>query len=345
MAAVGQLDPTVWVSEHDVVREMDLSQAIEELQAAFAAEALHRMLPMAKTMLDLPAGGTLHSLGAATETLAGVKTWAHTGGGADPVLLLLDARTGHLVAVMEAFALGQLRTAATAAVATDRLALPGARVLTVIGTGKQALPQVAAVAAVRPLEEVRVFSPDRAHREAFAERLQQELGLRAVSLGSAAEALAGAHVVTLVTRATSPVLTEAMVQPGMHINSVGSIDLNRQEFEPAILATADVVVTDSLEQAVAHSSELRAFYGADITRWEPVRSLAELVAGGARRSDTQGVTIFKGMGSGVEDLALGRTVLEKVRRRSEPVTIARKGRAQPQFARPAPEDRVEDGMP
>lgn len=345
MAAVGQLDPTLWVSEHDVVREMDLPHAIEELEAAFSAEAAHRMLPMAKTMLALPGGGTLHSLGAATESLAGVKTWAHTPGGADPVLLLLDARSGHLVAVMEAFALGQLRTAATAALATDRLALAGARILAVIGTGKQALAQVAAVSAVRPLEQVRVFSPDRAHREAFAERLQQELGLPAVSLGSAAEALAGAQVVTLVTRATSPVLTEAMVEPGMHINSVGSIDLNRQEFEPAILATADMVVTDSMEQAAAHSSELRAFYGADTKRWAPVRSLAELVAGGTRRSDALGVTIFKGMGSGVEDLALGRSVLEKVKRRSEPVTIARMGRARLQFGRPAPEDKVGDCMP
>lgn len=344
MAAAGQLDSTLWISEHDVVAEMDLGRAIDELQAALSAEAAGRMLPMAKTMLRLPGGGTLHSLGAATEDLAGVKTWAHTPGGADPILLLLDARNGRLVAVVEAFALGQLRTAAAAAVATDRMAPAGARVLAVLGTGRQALPQVAAVAAVRRLEEVRVFSPTAAHREAFAGRLERDLGLRAVTAGSPAEAVSGAHVVTLVTRATSPVVTEAMVEEGMHMNSVGSIDLDRREFEPAILAMADLVVTDSMEQAMAQSSELRAFYGPDPSGWRPVQSLAGLVAAGDRRSDTARLSIFKGMGSGVEDLALGLQVLESVRRRSDPMAISRKERRLPRFTFQRPGDTVEGCM-
>jgi gentisate 1,2-dioxygenase len=73
------------------------------------------------------------------------KTWAHTPGGADPCLLLFDEDTGELRAVIEAFVLGQLRTAGTVALATDLLARPDARRLAVIGPGKQALAQAAAV--------------------------------------------------------------------------------------------------------------------------------------------------------------------------------------------------------
>src|SRR5215469_8813666 len=270
-------DQTLWIGEADVVSVLDLPGAIAVLAEGFAAEAAGTAVPLDKTMANFGGHGTLHALGAAAGTLAGVKVWAHTPGGADPVLLLFDAATGRIVAAVEAFALGQLRTAGTAGLATDRLARRDAARLAIIGTGKQALPQVAAVAAVRPVKEVRAFSLSQDRRAAFALRVRTELGLECSAATSAAEAVDGADIVTLVTRATEPVLTAPMVRPGMHVNAVGAIDLARREFEPAILERA-TVVTDSPGQARRLSAELRDFYGQRDADWRPLRSLGDVAA-------------------------------------------------------------------
>jgi len=319
-------DPTLWISEADVVSVLDLPGAIDVLAAGFAAESAGHAVPLEKTMASFAGHGTLHALGAAAGNLAGAKVWAHTPGGADPVLLIFDASTGRIVAVVEAFALGQLRTAATAGLATDRLARPGASCLAIIGTGKQALPQVAAVAAVRPIRQVRAFSPSADRREAFARRVHDQLGLPCTAAASAAEAVDGADVVTLVTRATEPVLVAAMVRPGLHVNAVGAIDLARREFEPAILDRA-TVVTDSPSQARNLSAELREFFGAD--GWPRLLALGDVVRDGRGRRLPDEVTVFKGMGSGVADLAIGRAVLARVSQAGGGTPVERRGRAVP----------------
>ncbi len=331
-SGAGVAERTLWVSEASVTSVLDLAEAVDVLAEAFRAEGAGDVLPLDKTTMGFAGHATLHALGAASPRFAAVKAWAHTPGGADPALLLFDAASGSLVAVIEAFALGQMRTAGTAALATDRLARRSAASLAVIGTGKQALPQVAAVAAVRDLREVRAWSPSEERREAFARRVEERLGLECRAAAGPAEAVAGADVVTLVTRATEPVLTDGLVRPGVHINAVGAIDLERTEFEPGILGRASLVVTDSMSQARSLSSELRAFYDPSPPGWGAVRTLGEVVHGEIRRGDDSEITLFKGMGSGVEDLALGTAVLERVQAAGGAPAITRTGRAQPRLA-------------
>jgi ornithine cyclodeaminase len=243
--------------------------------------------------------------------VAGTKTWAHTGGGAAPLLLLFDTSDGQLVAVIEAFALGQLRTGAISGIATARLARADAAVLAVVGAGRQAMAQVAAVAAVRPLREVRVFSLHAERREALAERVERELGVAAVATAALAEATASADVVTLVTRATEPFLHDAHVTVGTHINAVGAITLDRAEFDPTLLRRCDLVACDSISQARALSRELHEHFGADEAAWETVRSLAELVSRQQTRPARADLTLFKAMGTGVADVALGVACFER----------------------------------
>src|SRR4051812_20902605 len=148
---------------------------------------------MVKTHLAWGDGHTLHAIGGVDGDLVGTKTWAHTAGGANPLLVLWDSESGERRAVIEAFLLGQLRTAAMSGVATRLLADPATTVVAVIGTGKQAGPQVEALRAVLPVEHVRVFSPDAAHREAFADRVD------AIACDSVEDAVDGAGVVTTAT--------------------------------------------------------------------------------------------------------------------------------------------------
>src|SRR4051812_18568463 len=236
--------PPLWISEADVVTIMDFPSAIDALERGLLAEARGNASNMVKTHVEWDGHATLHAIGAAfpADGFAGTKTWAHTDGGATPLLILFDSHTGALKAIVEAFALGQMRTGSASGVATKWLAAPDADEFAIIGTGKQAMTQVAAVVAVRPIRGIRVFGPNQQRRDAFAERVRKEFNLPVTAAGTVAEAVDGAQVITVVTRATEPIVTAAMVTRGAHINTVGAIVPSRAELAGGVLARAEVIV-------------------------------------------------------------------------------------------------------
>lgn len=297
----------LWISEADVVALMDLSGAIHALEKGLLAEAQGNAQNMVKTHVEFDGGSTLHAIGAAfpSDGFVGTKTWTHTKGGATPLLILFDSRDGALKAVVEAFALGQMRTAAASGVATNWLAAEDAAEFAIIGTGKQALPQVAAVLAVRPVRHVRVFGRNRERLDAFVARVRQEFEIPATAVTSIAEAVEGAHIVTAATRATEPVITANMLARGTHVNTIGAIVPSRAELAPDVLERAGRIVADSVAQARKLSREFIEFFGTDEARWRRVESLSNVVAGQSRRSLTDDLTIFKSLGMGISDLALG----------------------------------------
>src|ERR1700680_3279739 len=189
----------IWISEADVVSMMDFPSAIDALERGLLAEAQGHATNMVKTHVEWDGGSTLHAIGAAfpVDGFVGTKTWAHTEGGATPLLILCDSHTGALKAVIEAFALGQMRTASASGVATKWLAAEDATEFAMIGTGKQALTQVAAVVAVRPIRRIRVFGRDRERLDAFVARVRDEFGVPVNAAASIAAAIEGAGAVTV----------------------------------------------------------------------------------------------------------------------------------------------------
>jgi ornithine cyclodeaminase len=310
------LEP-VWISEADVVQLMDMPGAIRALEQGLRAEARGTASNMTKTHVEWVSTGeahaTLHAIGAAfpAEGFIGTKTWAHTPGGATPMLVLFDAADGSLKAIVEAFALGQLRTGAASGVATDALAAPAADELGVVGTGKQSLTQIAAVAAVRPLRRVRVFGRDAGRRAQSAARVRDELGLEAIEAASLADAVKDAPIITVVTRAREPFLTADMVARGAHINAVGAITPSGAEVAADVLARCSQVVADSVAQAERLSTELIGYFGKPPGRWDRVRSLSAVVAEGRGRAADDDVTLFKSLGMGISDLSLGIEIYRK----------------------------------
>src|ERR671931_653473 len=126
----------LWISEADAVALMDMGDAIAALEKGLLMEAQGQATNMVKTHVAWGDGATLHAIGAVfpNEAFAGTKTWAHTKGGATPLLILFDSETGALKTIIEAFALGQLRTASASGVATEHLAAEDAREFAIIGT-------------------------------------------------------------------------------------------------------------------------------------------------------------------------------------------------------------------
>ena len=284
-------DP-IWIGEADVVSIIDLGDAVRAIEAALLAEARGDAHNMHKTHVVWETG-TLHAIGAVSSGFAATKTWAHTEKGATPLVLLYDSTNGSLKAIIEAFALGQLRTGAISGVATRWLANADAREMAIIGTGRQALAQVAAVAVVRPIERVRVFSRDAEHRKQFAARVREELEIDAHDASSIAGAVRNVPIVTTVTRAREPFLSASMISAGTHINAVGAIMPAAAEVANDLIARCDVIAADSVEQAKKLSSELAA-----VKNWDNVRPLSEVVAAHRIRS-AEAVTIFKSLGMGI----------------------------------------------
>ena len=305
----------IWISEQDVVALMSLPEAVDALRTGLREEAAGQAKNMVKTHTAWGGHSTMHAIGAVFEGkgVAGTKVWAHTAGGAMPLLILIDSADGSVLAVIEAFALGQMRTGGISGLATDLMAKADAKCMAMIGAGKQSLAQIAAVAAVRSLDRVAIWSPTAERRERLAEQARAVFDLRIVAATTLEEALEAADVITLATRATTPFLTSDMLSSGVHVNAVGAITPERAEFETALIARATIIAADSPPQVRKLSHEFMEAFGDDEQAWARVLPLSSLVAGDARRPVDTDLTIFKAMGMGISDLSLGLALLNGAR--------------------------------
>lgn len=305
----------LWITERDVVELLALPEAVGALERTLALEAEGGAANLPKTHLMVAGNDAMHAVGAAVAGagVCGFKTWVNVGGRSETTLTLFSLEDGACLAVVEATALGQMRTAAMTGVGTRALAPAGADEMGLVGTGKQALPQIAAVHAVRPLSAVRVASRSPETRARFAEAAAAELGIRVDAVGTVEEAVAGMPIVTLVTNSTEPFLSAGMLAPGSHLNAMGAIVPARREFTDDVFDRADMLVVDSVEAVRALSSEFRGRFGGDGGGWGGVQPVSSLVSAGGGRPPSADVTLFKAMGMGVSDLALAVEVLARAR--------------------------------
>lgn len=302
-----------WFSEDDVTSSLTLKSAIAALQRVLAAEAAGNAANMTKTHLMVGRNDVLQAFGGtvASEGLCGTKTWVNVAGKSQTVLILFSLADGSLKAVFEATALGQMRTAAMSGVGTDWLARPDATEMAIVGTGKQALPQIAAVLAVRPIRRVRIFSRTAESREKLAASVRGVFPhVEAVAAKSLQQALEGAPVVTLCTNAMQPFYTAAMAAPGTHINAVGAIVPARAEFTADIFPRCASIAVDTVEGVRELSREFIDHFGASRESWDRVSPISQVIASGQRRPAGADLTLFKAMGMGIADIAVAIEVLK-----------------------------------
>ncbi|MFQ5877289.1 MAG: ornithine cyclodeaminase family protein [Acidobacteriota bacterium] len=313
----------LYLSEDDVARLLKMEDCIASVEEAFrqwaAGSASNR--PRSRTRVR---GGTLHVLPAASEVWGrmAVKAYASTRAGTRFVVLLFDLRTSDLLAVLEADRLGQIRTGAASGLATRLMARPDARTAAVIGSGRQARGQARGIAAVRRLDEIRAYGRDRDRLLAFCSEVRSACGVPVRPAASAEEAVRGADIVATATSSPDPVLRGEWLEPGTHVNAVGSNTARRREIDTETVRRADRIVVDDVEQARLEAGDLMPpgeGPAAAGERQGPARSvaleravpLADLVSGKApaRRSDRE-ITLFESLGLGLEDLAAATTVFD-----------------------------------
>lgn len=300
------------LTEAQVRELLPMDQAIELVEAGLRHWAAGRAENHPRRRLHLGSSAMLHYMTAvdlATGYLGAKLYTTHPQTGAHFYVLLFSA-DGTPLASIEANALGQIRTGAATGVATRYLARAGAAVVGLIGSGFQAQTQLEAVALVRPVREVRVYSRSDENRRRFAGEMQAKLGVAVRAVASAAESVRGAGIVITATNARDPVLLGEWLEPGMHVNAAGSNHPRRRELDAAAVGRADLIVADSVEQSRMESGDLIAAFEAGAGRWDQVRELRDLV----RRERDDQITLFKSNGLALEDIAVAGYVYEQATR-------------------------------
>jgi ornithine cyclodeaminase/alanine dehydrogenase-like protein (mu-crystallin family) len=236
---------------------------------------------------------------------------AHQGG-----VLLFAADTGEPLALVNASAVTEIRTAATSAVATGLLARPGPddpAELALIGTGVQARAHAYALAATRPLIGIRVAGRDLARARALAGELASQLNVPAVAHGAVRDAVAGADIVVTATTSSQPVLRREWLAAGTHINAVGACVPGDREIDTATMAEA-ALFADSRESVQNEAGDYLLAQAEGVVN--PVRAeLGELIAGSAPgRAGDDEITLFESLGLAAEDLAAASYLYDKASR-------------------------------
>ena len=307
---------TLHISEAEVRAVLTMPQALEAVEEISRKQSTGEVVVHPRRRFELPGGGFFHYMAAADYSTGYVamKQYTYVRGKLRFLVPLYEMATGDLLAQIEADYMGQLRTGAASGVATKYLARKDSRVAAIIGTGGQAKTQLEAVAAARKLESARAYGRDAAKREKFCAEMSGRIGIPVDPCSSAAEAVRGADIVSTATTASQPVVRGADLSPGMHINAIGANHAHKRELDDEAVASADVIVVDSVEQSRQEAGDLIiAFHGDEIC-WTGVKKLSEIVAGKAngRTSDTE-VTLFKSNGIASWDLAVAVKVYALVR--------------------------------
>ena len=305
------------ILEHaDVIAAVDMHDAIDAMEAAFAEEGSGGVKQPPRTNIPL-ANGFLRIGPVVMEQSGwmGFKAMNLSAGiGVRYQVHLYTVADGDLKAIMDAQHLTTLRTGATSAVATRRLAREEAVTVAVLGSGVEARAQLEAVHALGLVAKARVFSPTRENREAFAAGYSESLGIDVTPVPDARAAVDGAGMVVAAVKSSEHAFYGAWLEPGMHVNSVGTARPNQREIDPETFARSDITVVDTRHGVLNEAGD--AIEAADAIVPDEVHELCSVVAADApRRTDDTQITLFKSVGTGIQDIALAARVYESARDR------------------------------
>ena len=300
----------------DVLASVTMADAIEAMELAFKEEGEGGVTLPAR--INMKAGkGWLRVGPVALEHSGWMGFKAMNlcpGQGVRYQVHLYRAATGELLSIMDAQHLTTLRTGATSAVATRRLARKGPADVALLGSGAEARAQLEAMHALGIVRTAKVFSPTKANRERLAAEFQREHGMVITAVGSAREACDGVGIVLAAVKSPDTVLYGDWLRPGMHVNSVGTARRDQREIDPVTFQRSAVTVVDTREGVLGEAGD--AVAAKDVVDPAQVHELAELVAGRApsRTSEAQ-ITLFKSVGTGTQDIALAAKIYERAQAR------------------------------
>lgn len=316
------------LSAEEVARLLPMRACIEVMRDALAALARGKALVPLRLVMRMPDGSGFlgvmpgqMSPDGEREGALGLKAVSVFPGNAargidthQGAVLLFEADTGRLSALMDGATVTAIRTAAVSGVATDLLARRDAIELAILGSGVQARTHLEAIGAVRPLREVRVWSRNPEHARALVaeKKGRYDFGIEAVA--SAEAAVRRADIVTTVTASPEPVLQRAWLKDGAHVNAVGSSIPTTREIDTATIAAARLFV-DRRESALNEAGDLLIPIQEGAVKPDHIQAeLGQVIIGEVEGRRSAGeLTLFKSLGLAVEDVASAAFVAQRAR--------------------------------
>jgi alanine dehydrogenase len=314
-------DVPLILSESDVIGLLSVPDSIRVVEESFRLYASGRAAVAPRMALKLTGeAGAFRVMAASVPEMGvfGLKTLTgipgrRRAGSTYFAMLLFDATTGALTALIAATHITGVRTGAAGATAVKHLARPDSRVLGVLGAGFQARAQMNAIREVRHLELVKIFDVDASRAAAAAEALEAA-GTRARVAPSSYEAVKDSDIVVSATTSTEPVIHGEWLTPGMHVNAIGANSPAKRELDVAALMKGRLVV-DFREQVIVEDGDIvdaaaRGVLPADMVETE----LGQVITGDKDgRRTAADITIFKSVGVAFQDVAVAAWVYRRAK--------------------------------
>jgi len=307
---------TLFLTDSEIRELLPMQEALECVEASFVAQGSHRAINRARERIVLPPF-SMHYMAAALPDArhAGIKIYTVVHHEYRFLGLLFDSVTGRLLCLMQADHLGRIRTGAASGIATKYLARPHASRVAVIGTGRQARTQLAAIARVRKLTAVKAFSRDRDRLRIYCEEMSNLLAVPVEPAANADEAVAFADIICTATTAQQPVVHGEHLRPGAHINATGANTPDHRELDDETIQRTALIVVDSLEQSRKESGDLIQGLQNLAQDWSEIIELHSIVTEKNKgRVNADQITLFKSSGIALWDVAVAGCVYQKALR-------------------------------
>lgn len=231
-------------------------------------------------------------------------------------IILYSAETGEPLIMFQDCSINESRTGAAGGIGAKYLARADAGRAAVIGSAIHAQTQLGALAAVRNLTQVKVYSPNAANRTAFADKMSRTLGVDVLAAVNPRQAIEGADVVVTATSSTEPVFDGGWLAPGTHVTSIANGDKKRtrQEIDQTTLRRSDPIFVTSKETVCLNETDVFRAIRDKLISWDRVHEISSLLLGRVPgRTDEEQITLFKLQGTGIMDVAIGRRAYEKLK--------------------------------
>ncbi|MCC6174377.1 MAG: ornithine cyclodeaminase family protein [Chloroflexi bacterium] len=312
---------TLLLNRAELEKLLDVTSVIDAVERGFADYSAGKTVSPVRTAVRVtdPPGVLLIMPCAMTESKAlGTKlvsVYVQNSTRNLPVIgalyVLADYETGFPLAVMDASYTTGLRTAAASAVATKYLAREDSKTLGIFGTGVQAEFHALCIPAVRQIERILVWGRSPEHARDFCAQMAGRVSAE-LRPGGSVEEVAASDIVTTCTTSPTPLFSGALLQPGAHVNNVGSHAPGVREMDTESIVRSTVVV-DGYDAAWAESGDILIPLGEGaIGREHVVAELGEIVGG--KKPGRQGpdeITLFKSNGLAFQDLVAAALAAER----------------------------------
>jgi ornithine cyclodeaminase/alanine dehydrogenase-like protein (mu-crystallin family) len=311
---------TLLLTTEDVQDLISIDDAIAVTETVVKEEA-------AGTVIQVPpfggahataGGGFLRMVGGGAQSANRIGFRAGLGG--ENVALVFEMQTNRLLAIVS-HVFSNVRLSACIGLAARELAQPGARRIGLVGSGRTALPSLRGLCAVRPIDQILVYSPTPEHRTEFARRAAEALDIDVKAVDTVEAAVADVDIIAVSTSAQKPVLLGEHLRPGVHVNAMGTT----HELDESVYLRADQIVASSRHLELEYTNPMIEFQGLPTPplqqlvadhrlRSEDVVELGAIVAGDVpARNGPSDISVFRESRGGVGDVLLANLAYERAR--------------------------------